>query len=111
VKGDAVQLRAVLQNLLSNAGKFRATDRTPRIEISSRRRGDLWRVEVTDNGPGVPESERERVFEPLARATEAVEGFGIGLATCRRVIQAHHGRIGLAAASGGGCVAWFELPA
>lgn len=111
VKGDAVQLRAVLQNLLSNAGKFRATDRTPRIEISSRRRGNGWRVEITDNGPGVPEAERERVFEPLARATEAVEGFGIGLATCRRVIQAHHGRIGLDAARGGGTVAWFELPA
>lgn len=111
VRGDAVQLRAVLQNLLSNAGKFRSHERTPRIIVSSRRRAGTWRVEVTDNGPGVPEGERERVFEPLARATEAVEGFGIGLATCRRVIEAHRGRIGLEAARGGGTVAWFELPA
>ncbi len=113
VRGDRVQLRAVLQNLLSNAGKFRAAGRTPRIDISARRRGDVWRIEVIDNGTGVPEAERERVFEPLARTTEAeaVEGFGIGLATCRRVVQAHHGRIGLDAAVGGGTVAWFELPA
>jgi len=111
VQGDPVQLRAVLQNLLSNAAKFRATGRTPRVEISTRRRGDVWRIEIIDNGPGVQESERERVFEPLARATETVEGCGIGLATCRRVIQAHHGRIGLAEAVGGGTVAWFELPA
>ena len=111
VQGDAVQLRAVLQNLLSNAGKFRVAGRAPRIEIGARRRADVWRIEVADNGPGVPEAERERVFEPLARVAEAVEGFGIGLATCRRVIQAHHGRIGLAAAPGGGTVAWFELPA
>jgi signal transduction histidine kinase len=63
-----------------------------------------------DNGPGVPAADRERVFLPLARAASSVDGSGIGLATCRRVAEAHGGTIGLAEAAGGGMVAWFELP-
>ena len=69
-----------------------------------------WRIEVADHGIGIPPEHRERVFEPLARIDKAVPGCGIGLATCRRVIEAHGGRIGLAETPGGGTTAWFELP-
>jgi signal transduction histidine kinase len=111
VCGDRVQLRAVVQNLIGNAAKFRSPDRQPAVQVSARRRATGWRVEVTDNGRGVPVEDRERVFEPLARVDESVPGSGIGLATCRRVVEAHGGRIGLDEAVGGGTVAWFELPA
>ncbi|MBA2952229.1 GAF domain-containing sensor histidine kinase [Nocardioides sp. CGMCC 1.13656] len=110
VTGDAVQLRAVLQNLVANAAKFVRPGEPPHIEVDAVRLDGRWRVEVADRGPGIPEEERERVFQPLARIDEEVDGSGIGLSTCRRIIDAHGGRIGLVDAAYGGTCAWFELP-
>lgn len=106
---DPSQLRAVFQNLFSNALKFGGDD--PRVEVSSRREGDFWRIEVADRGVGIDEADVDRVFEPLVRARTDVEGNGIGLSTCRRIVQAHGGSIGLEPREGGGTVAWFRLPA
>ena len=78
--------------------------------MSGARVGDQWRVEVADRGRGIPEEHRERVFEPLARVDKSEPGNGIGLATCRRIIAAHGGAIGLDPRPGGGTIAWFELP-
>lgn len=111
VVGDAVQLRALLQNLLANAAKFTRSGEPARIEVSGRRSGERWRVEVCDHGPGIAPDQRERVFQPLTRVDRSVEGFGIGLATCRRIVEAHGGEMGLAEAPSGGTCAWFELPA
>jgi signal transduction histidine kinase len=70
-----------------------------------------WRVAVDDAGPGVPEHLREKVFGLLERGSRsAEEGAGIGLSTCRRIIDAHGGRIGLDASADGGTSAWFVLP-
>ena len=110
VDGDPVQLRAVLQNLVANSAKFVAPGEKARIEVSGRGEGDVWRLEVVDHGLGVPEPDRERVFVPLARAHEDVEGHGIGLATVRRIIDAHRGRIGITETPGGGATVWIELP-
>lgn len=110
VIGDAVQLRAVLQNLVANAAKFTRDGQPPHIEVDGSLVQGRWRIEVCDRGPGVPEDQRERVFQPLARIDEDVEGFGIGLSTCRRIVAAHGGRIGLGDAAYGGTCAWFELP-
>ncbi len=110
VIGDGVQLRAVLQNLTANAAKFVRPGQPARIEVDSVRLGDRWRIEVTDHGPGIPADHRERVFQPLARVNDDIEGSGIGLTTCRRIVEAHGGRIGLTDAPHGGTCAWFELP-
>ncbi len=110
VEGDPVQLRAVLQNLVANSAKFTAPGEKARIEVRGRADGDLWRIEVVDHGLGVPEADRERVFAPLARAHEDVEGHGIGLATVRRIVDAHRGRIGIDETPGGGATVWIELP-
>ena len=109
VRGDAVQLGAVLQNFLDNALKFSADD--SRVEVSGGRDGDGWLVMVADRGIGISAADATRVFEPLARVESDVEGSGIGLATCRRIIEAHGGTIGLEPRTGGGTVAWFQLPA
>jgi signal transduction histidine kinase len=111
VTGDPVQLRAVLQNLVSNAAKFVRPGEKAHVEVDSTLLDGRWRVEVCDRGPGVPEAERERVFQPLARIDDTIEGSGIGLSTCRRIVEAHGGRIGLVEAAYGGTCAWFELPA
>ena len=110
VTGDGVQLRAVLQNLMANAAKFVRPGEPPHIEVGSVKLDGQWRIEVNDRGPGIPEDQRERVFQPLARIDEEVDGSGIGLSTCRRIIAAHGGRIGLTDAPYGGTCAWFELP-
>lgn len=109
VTGDATQLRAVLQNLVSNALKFGGYD--PRVELRSQRIPDGWRIEVSDRGPGIDPDDVERVFDPLVRANTEVEGTGIGLSTCRRIVQAHGGSIGIRPREGGGTTAWFQLPA
>jgi signal transduction histidine kinase len=110
VTGDPVQLRAVVQNLVANAAKFTRSGEPAHIEVDGTRVGERWRIEVCDRGPGIPEPERERVFQPLARIDEEIEGSGIGLSTCRRIVEAHGGRIGLTDTPYGGTCAWFELP-
>lgn len=108
VLGDPVQLRVVMQNLLSNAMKFSPAGGPVVVTAEAGDRG--CRIVVSDLGPGVPLADRERVFEPMVRLDPSVPGTGIGLATCRRIIEAHGGRIGLSEAPGGGSRVWFELP-
>jgi len=113
VRADDTLLRVLLQNLIANAVKFTvAADRVPRIVISVETLPDGWRVNVDDNGDAVSEDQRERVFEPMQRGHGAeVQGIGIGLATCRRIVEAHRGSIGLDESPAGGTRAWFVLPA
>ena len=110
VPGDPTQLRALLQNLVANAGKFTRPLRTPHVVVTARRATGGWRVEVADNGPGIPADRRGQVFEPLVRVDETVEGTGLGLAICARVVRAHGGEIGVDETPGGGATVWFELP-
>ncbi|MEO9324765.1 GAF domain-containing sensor histidine kinase [Nocardioides sp. C4-1] len=113
VRGDAVQLRSVLQNILDNAAKYRHPDRALEVSISAERRDDRWRIAIADNGVGVPEADRERVFDLRVRLDHDgnAAGSGIGLDTVRRVIQAHEGAIGITETEGGGTTVWFDLEA
>ena len=111
VQGDADQLRSVLMNLLGNAAKFTRDGDAPQIEVAALVDGEQHRIEVRDRGRGVPEADRDRVFLPLTRLDKSVDGSGIGLATCRRVVEAHGGRIGVDPRPGGGSVFWWTLPA
>lgn len=111
VVGDATQLYAVLLNLVSNAVKFTPPERTPEVAVTAARGDGEWRVAVTDNGRGIPVTSRDTVFVLHARGDSSVEGSGIGLATARRAVEAHGGRIGIDDAPGGGTTIWFTLPA
>lgn len=109
VTGDAGLLHELLRHLLDNAVRFSSWDAS--VDLAAERTPAGWRVTVADRGPGVPEVERERVFEPLVRLDRTVPGSGMGLATCYRIVTAHGGRIGLEDRAGGGALVWFELPA
>jgi signal transduction histidine kinase len=113
VRGDDTLLRVLLQNLIANAVKFTvAAERVPVIRVSVETLPDGWRVSVDDNGDAVAPELRERLFEPMQRGHGSeVQGIGIGLATCRRIVDAHGGSIGLDASPTGGTRAWFVLPA
>ncbi len=110
VRGNAVQLRSVLQNLLDNAAKYRHPDRPLAISITAEEHEGRCRVAIADNGLGIPEHERDRVFSPRVRLTDDDRGSGIGLDTVRRVVQAHGGDVGIDGTPGGGTTVWLELP-
>ena len=112
VRADDTLLRVLLQNLIANAVKFTvAAERAPRIAVSVEVLSDGWRITVDDNGDALDPELRERVFEPMQRGHGAeVPGIGIGLATCRRIVEAHRGTIGLDVSPAGGTRAWFVLP-
>ena len=109
VDGDSRQLRRVLQNLISNALKFRG-DEPPRVELSALPDSQEWVVTVRDNGPGVKPEQATRIFGMFSRADLEADGVGIGLAVCRRIVEAHGGRIWVEAADGGGSSFRFTLP-
>jgi signal transduction histidine kinase len=111
VTGNADELYSLMQNLLSNAVKF-ARPRVPlEVHVRAQAVESGWRVLVIDNGVGVPEPMRDRVFAMFSRVNSRVEGHGIGLATVRRIVRAHGGRVGIDEAPGGGAQVWFEIPA
>ena len=112
VVGDPTLLRALLQNLIGNAVKFSAAaGSTPRVEVRVSTGPDGRCITVDDNGPGIPESERERVFGIMQRGVgRDVPGLGIGLATCRRIVESHRGRIGVEDSPLGGTRVRVDLP-
>jgi signal transduction histidine kinase len=108
IEGDPRQLRRVLQNLLGNAVKYRGAAPL-RIEVSALRDSAEWVVTVRDNGLGVDPDQATRVFGMFSRANQDIEGAGIGLAVCRRIVEAHGGRIWVESA-GAGSAFRFTLP-
>lgn len=111
VRADRAQLKSLIQNVVDNASKYRSAERPLTIAITGEVHDGRWRVCIADNGRGVPAGDRERVFEPRVRLYADGAGSGIGLDTCRRVVQAHGGTIGLDETPGGGSTLWFEVPA
>jgi chemotaxis family two-component system sensor kinase Cph1 len=79
--------------------------------VTAERRGEQWVVTVQDNGVGVDPDESTRIFGMFSRADSETNGVGIGLAVCRRVVEAHGGRIWVERPEGGGSAFRFTLPA
>jgi signal transduction histidine kinase len=95
VWADRVLVRQVLDNLINNALKYVAPGTVPRVLVEAETEpGGMARVQVRDNGIGVPIDQRERIFEDFHRATaEGYQGTGLGLSICRRIVQRHGGTI------------------
>lgn len=108
--GDQRLLRRVMLNLIANALRFTPTGET--ITIHVRRQDDQTiLLAVADRGPGVAPAERERIFEPFMQGDgESARGFGLGLAFCREVINAHGGKIWVEENPGGGSRFCISLP-
>ena len=99
----------MLQNLLGNAVKYRG-DAPPRIEFTALRDSQEWVMTMRDNGLGVDPDKATRIFDMFSRDNDQTDGAGIGLAVCRRIVEAHGGRIWAEAPEGGGSAFRFTLP-
>lgn len=110
VDADPVQIGQVLTNIIENAVRFSPPG--SEIQIAVTRWRSAVQVRVTDQGPGIPPADRERVFEEFYRrdAGGGRGGTGLGLAIARAVVVAHGGTIRATAAPGGGTAVIFELP-
>ncbi|HVU71679.1 MAG TPA: ATP-binding protein [Mycobacteriales bacterium] len=108
---DRGALTQVLANLFSNAIKYARPDVSPCIVIRANWYDAGWRVEVADNGIGIPERHRDRAFQLFQRLHgREIEGTGIGLALCRKVIERHGGTIALATNEPSGTTVVIDLP-
>ena len=114
VMGDPTLLGMLWQNLIGNAIKFRAADRSPVIRITADGLPDGgWQIGVADNGIGVPAEFAEKIFIIFQRlhGRDAYPGTGIGLALCKRIVEQHGGEMYLDTTYSGGTRMYFTLPA
>jgi PAS domain S-box-containing protein len=112
VLADRQRLKQVLLNLLSNAVKYTAVSGSVTVGFSESAKG-LTRISVRDNGAGIAVEKLARLFTPFDRLgaeQSTVEGTGLGLALCQRLVQAMHGSIGVNSTLGSGSTFWLELP-
>ena len=110
VLADPGLLERVLANLFSNALRYSPATRPP--ELQARLVDGMVRLEVVDHGPGVPDSQKERIFEPFKRLHgRHYAGNGLGLAFCQRAIESLGGRIWVESRPGEGSSFCFTLPA
>ena len=111
VAHDPQLTERIIANLVSNA--LRHTPEDGRVSISVTSADGRARVDVQDEGPGIPEEYRDRIFEKFGQV-EAQQGrvatTGLGLTFCALAVQAHGGDIGVESEIGAGSTFWFELP-
>jgi signal transduction histidine kinase len=110
IRGSAMLLGQIFQNLIANAIKFHGTDQ-PQIHVEAVRVADSWQFSVRDNGVGIEPDARERVFRLFERLSSSGTGTGIGLTLCKRAVEKLGGRIWIEDASGPGTTFCFTIPA
>ena len=110
---DGKRLEQVLDNLIENALKYTSNGDMPEVHLRSV--GGEARIAVVDHGVGIPTAEQERIFERFYRASNVQSitdtGMGLGLFICRRIVEAHGGRVWVEATPGGGSTFVVAIPA
>ncbi len=113
VKADPKALDQILVNLIDNGVKYARPD--GRVWVEARELGDAVRIEVRDDGPGIPEKHRERVFERFyrmdpSRARDAAGGTGLGLSIVKHLVESMGGEVGVEPNAPRGSIFWLRLP-
>lgn len=112
IPGRTSDVRALLQNLLSNALKFCKPDTTPHVVITARRSDEGYTLSIKDNGIGIAPDDQKRIFSIFKRLHKRKEyaGTGIGLAHCRKIVDTMHGDIHVTSTPGVGSTFHITLP-
>jgi len=112
VRADAWALTKVFMNLLGNAITYGATDRPALIRVFAEDGGDEWLVGVRDNGIGIPDADRRRLFRRFERGsnTGGISGTGLGLHIVKEIVQGHGGTVSFESVVGEGTTFWLHLP-
>jgi light-regulated signal transduction histidine kinase (bacteriophytochrome) len=105
------ELRQVFQNLIVNAIKFKKKDVPSLIQIGCKKLEEEWQFNVTDNGIGINSKYFERIFYIFQRlhTDGEYEGYGIGLATCKKIVEQHGGKIWIESKEGSGSTFYFTI--
>jgi signal transduction histidine kinase len=108
----AALLQSIARNLVGNAVKYSAGRSSALVAVRVLAEGPWAVLDVSDNGPGMSEATRQRLFQPFFRGPEArgLPGHGLGLATTKRLVEAHGGTIKVQSAPGAGTVVTVRLP-
>lgn len=111
--GDRTGIRLLFQNLLANALKFQPDDKQPRIQLTCKQESNFWHICVTDNGIGIAPEDKDHIFDLYHRGhvRDKFSGTGMGLATCKKVVELHAGRIWVESEQGKGSEFHILLPA
>jgi signal transduction histidine kinase len=112
VRAAEVHVHQILQNLLTNALKYRS-ELAPQIVVSAISAGLWWRFAIADNGIGIAPSYHEQIFGLFRRLHVQAEypGTGVGLALCRKIVSRYGGEIWVESQEGSGATFFFTLPA
>jgi two-component system CheB/CheR fusion protein len=112
VSANRQQLTQLFQNLVSNGIKFRCPLRSPMIHVAAQERATEWVFSVADNGVGINDGDFARVFQLFQRVhtDKSVRGCGIGLATCKKIVEHHKGRMWIQSKIDLGTTLFFTLP-
>lgn len=111
VHAHAGVVASVVENLVRNAIKYMGERHERRVEVEAMVRGRVVRLEVRDTGPGIPPALVDTIFDPHVRGrTNGQPGIGLGLATVKRIAEAHGGKAGLRTRLDEGSTFWVELP-
>lgn len=111
IQGSETQLIQLFQNLIGNGIKFVPPDVVPLIHISVIRQNQWWQIGVQDNGIGIQPEYLEQIFEIFQRihSSHKYPGIGIGLATCKKIVEQHGGKIWVISTPGQGTTFYFTL--
>lgn len=112
VRIDAARIAQVFQNLVGNALKYRRLDEPPQVHVSATKEpGEVWLISVQDNGMGFDARYADQIFGMFKRLHgRDIPGTGIGLAICRKIVEAHGGRIWAESSPGAGSRFSFTIP-
>jgi PAS domain S-box-containing protein len=113
VLGKSEYLSLLLQNICSNAIKYRNENVAPQIEITAEQVDDMWRISVKDNGIGFEMEHKDKIFQMFQRLHRDSEypGTGLGLAMCKKIVELHGGKIWTESVLGEGTTFYFTVPA